>query len=115
MITTKNYFSIDRNGKTWGPVMLMDANGNVAFEDVMSMSYDEIVAYSGIEDFVFAAMEAASAIDDGVDTETYITLIDESDGCFIWSVVIGPGEDGHLMYNFIDWRKDGNHFRYAEE
>ena len=111
-----NYFSIERNDKCWVPIVLIGEDKEVAFKDVMNMTYDEIVAYEDIESFVFAAMHASNEIDDGVSTETYVTLIDEEDNSFIWSVVIGPSEDvDRLMYNFIDWRNGENRFKYVEE
>lgn len=112
---TSNYFSIERNNKCMEPVMLVDDSGCIMFENVMAMSYNELKSYEGIDEFVIAAMEAANELDDDVDVETVVTLVG-SDKNFIWSIIIGPGAaEGDLSYLFVDWQKDGRHYRYAEE
>ena len=110
----KNYFSIERNGNCIDQTLLIRADGKVAFEDVMNMSYDEIKAYNNIDEFVEAVMEAANTYFKEGDVQTLITLVGEDD-VFIWGILIGPGENsGELKYVFIDWGKDGKKYRYEK-
>ena len=112
---TSKYFSIERNDNCYMPVHLVDENGNIAFEDLMEMSYEDMKSYDRLEEFVVYSMDAANSIDLSNDVETTITLIGE-DGAFIWGLIIGPGEDiDSVNYVFIDWKKDGMRYRYAED
>ena len=112
---TSKYFSIERNDQCYMPVRLADENGNIAFEDLMEMSYEDMKSYERIEEFVVYSMDAANELDRSDDMETTITLIGE-DGVFIWGIIIGPGEDDDsLNYVFVDWKKDGMLYRYAED
>lgn len=111
---TNNRFCIERKSGVIENVFLLNDKEEILFEDLMNMDFQQMMEYKNIEDFVICAMdavnEAMGIIDD---EETYLTLVD-SDGVFIWSVVIGPGEnEGEIRYNGVDWRKDGKTFRYG--
>lgn len=110
-----NYFSIERNGQAWSPVLLADDNGEFAFKDFLYMTYDEMKSDDQLEDFVVAAMEAANRkANSEDDDQTIVTLIGEDD-IFIWSIIMGPGENDTIRYSLVDWKKDGNNYRYASE
>lgn len=112
---TNNYFSIERGNKCMEHLMLVGDDGQIAFENVMNMPYDELREYDGIEEFVITAMNAVNELDDETDAETVITLIGE-DKNFIWSIIIGPGEaEGDINYLFVNWQQDDKRYRYAEE
>ena len=109
---TKNYFSIERGQRFYENVTFRDDNGNIAFEELMNMSYDEMKTYEGIEAFVACVMDAGNELFSTNDDQTIITLIGEDD-VFVWSVIVGVGEsDGDLKYVFVDWKKDGKSYRY---
>ena len=108
---SKNYFAIERNGECLMPVILADHNGNLAFEDFLEMSYEKMKLSDNLEDFVVAAMDAANQKSESRDEQTMITLVGE-DGCFVWGILMGPGENDNIQYALIDWQKDGKHYRY---
>ena len=107
---SKNYFSIERNGQCWTPVILADRNGNPAFEEFLDMSYDEMKASALLEDFVVASIEAADRICGVEDDQTIVTLVG-SDDVFVWSIIMGY-ENDDIRYCLVDWKKDGYSFRY---
>lgn len=113
---TSNYFSIECNGQCYVPMYLVGDNGEIAFTDLMNMSYDEMKSYDGIDEFIVCVMDAADELVGGyAQTEVTVTLIDKS-GTFVWSIIIGYGDaEDEFKYVFVDWRKDGNTFRYMEE
>ena len=109
----KNYFAIERDEMCWSPVALGDSNGQIAFEEFLGMSYDEMKSSDKLADFVVAAMDAAnrkSGVDGG---QTLVTLVGKDD-VFIWSIVIGVDSDNDelLRYSLVDWKKDGKNYRY---
>ena len=108
---SKNYFSIERNGQCWTPVILADRNGNPAFEEFLNMSYEDLMSDWMLTDFIVAAMEAANSLSDTVDSHTMITLIGKN-GVFVWSILAGYDENEHLRYALVDWKKDGKSYRY---
>lgn len=108
-----SYFAIERNGKCWSPVVLQSRNGDSDFSNFMGMTYDEMRADEHLEEFVVAAMEATNEASGTGDDQTIVTLVGE-DGVFIWSVMMGSGENGDIQYNLIDWKKDGKSYRYAD-
>ena len=109
---TENYFAIERNEMCVDHACIKNRDHEVAFEEIMGMSYDEIKSFDGVEEFVCHVMDAANSYFVGEDDQTIITLIGPDD-VFIWSIIIGPdGED--LRYSFVDWKKDGNSYRYEK-
>lgn len=110
---TNNYFNIERDGK-YVEKVIIKYEGEIAFEDVMNMSYEEIKTYDKIGEFVTGMMDAANAYFQEGDSQTLIVLVGQDD-VFIWSILIGPGDnDDELRYSLIDWRKDGNKYRYEK-
>lgn len=111
----KNYFSIERADKCYENVTFRDDNGNLAFEELMNMSYDEMKTYDSIEVFAACVMDAGNELFGSSDDQTIVTLIGEDD-VFIWSVIVGAGEnEGDVKYVFVDWKKDGKSYRYEKE
>lgn len=109
-----NYFAIERNEECWDKMILRGDDGSVAFEDLMQMSYEEMKQYSDLDAFVCAVMDAVNFMNNEEDQPTAVTLVGE-DGVFIWGIIIGPGEtDGDLNYVFVDWKKDGQSYRYED-
>lgn len=106
-----NYFAIERNNQCWTDVILADENGNPAFDDFMNMSYDEMKSSERLNDFVVASMEAANRKATSEDYQTIITLVGE-DNVFIWSIIMGPGENDMIRYVLVDWKKDGHSYMY---
>ena len=109
-----NYFSIERNGECYSPVLLVDSNGNPAFAEFLDMTYDEMKNSEKLEDFVIAAMEAADRKSDDEDdySDVVVTLIGE-DGFFIWGIIMSS-EGDDIIYKIVDWREGGKHFKYAD-
>lgn len=108
---SKNYFAIERNAECWSPVILADRNRNTAFEEFLEMSYDEMKSSALLEDFVVASMEAADRVCGIDDDQTIVTLIG-SDDVFVWSIIMGY-ENDDIRYCLVDWKKDGNNYRYV--
>lgn len=112
---TNNRFCIERKSGVIENVFLLNDKQEILFEDLMNMDFQQMTECADIEDFVICAMDAVNEAMGVMDDETCVTLVD-SDGVFIWSVVIGPGEnEGDIRYNFVDWRKDGKTFKYASD
>ena len=107
-----NYFAIERNGQCWTNVLLADSNGNPTFGEFLHMNYDEMKSSDRLPDFVVSVMDATNSAVDKSDDQTIITLIGE-DGVFIWSVIMGPGENDMVRYSLVDWKKDGKNYRYT--
>lgn len=108
------YFSVERNGKCVDHVLIKREDGSIAFEDVMSMSYEEVKTYEHIDEFVTCIMDATNKHFDSNDDQTIVTLVGEDD-IFIWGVLIGPGDSAdELRYAFVDWSKDGKSYRYEK-
>lgn len=109
-----NYFAIERNGKCIDHVCITHDDGTIAFQGVMTMSYDEIKVYPDIHELINAFMDAANECFQCNDEQTLITLVGNDD-VFIWGILIGPSDnDDELRYAFIDWQKDGKKYRYEK-
>lgn len=111
----KNYFVVERSGKSIDNISIKrDSDGVIMFEDLMSMSYEEMKTYKNMDSFLDCMMDAANNFFHEGDDQTLITLIG-SDDVFIWGILVGPGEnEGSLKYAFIDWGKDGKKYRYQK-
>lgn len=108
------YFSVERAGKCIDHVLIRREDGSIAFEDVMSMSYEEVKAYEHINEFVTCIVDATNEYFNDSDDQTIVTLIGK-DNIFIWSVLVGPGDSAdELRYAFIDWTKGGKSYRYEK-
>ena len=107
----KNYFAIERDNECWSPVVLADHNGDRAFEEFLDMSYNEMKSSDKLSDFVVAAMDAANRKSGSEDKQTIVTLIG-MDNIFIWSILMGPGENDMIQYSLVDWKIDGKNYRY---
>lgn len=108
---SKNYFAIERNGQCWNPVILKSRNGDSDFTSFLEMAYDEMKSSEHLDKFIVAAMEATNEASGTGDDQTVVTLVGE-DGVFIWGILMGPGENGDIRYNLVDWKKDGKNYRY---
>lgn len=106
-----NYFAIERDNQCWTNVILADSNGNAVFDDFLNMSYDEMKSSERLNDFVVASMDAANTKTTNEDYQTIVTLVGE-DNVFIWSIIMGPGENDMIRYALVDWKKDGYSYRY---
>lgn len=89
---------------------LMDENGNPAFTEFYNFTYDEMANSAALDDFVAAVWEASEL--DNPDVEDMIVILVDEDDTFIWSIAMGVVDDD-LMYNLIDWKKDGKIFKFA--
>ena len=106
-----SYFAIERNGDAWDHIMIVDNYKNVTFAQYLDMDYDTMKSQEDLEEFVVAVMEATSTEVENEDDQTIVTLIGEDD-IFIWSIIMGPGEDDTVKYALVDWKKDGHNYRY---
>lgn len=106
-----SYFAIERNGETWDHVTIRDFDGNTVFTNYLDMSYNDMRFQDDLDDFVIAVMEATNAEVKNSDEQTIVTLIGDDD-IFIWSIIMGPKEDGTINYALVDWKKDGKNYRY---
>ena len=105
----KNYFALERNGKCLDKIVFK-LDDKFAFEDLMSMSYEEMKAYPDIEQFVVAVMNVTNDLGG---TQLIINLVGPDD-VFIWGIIIGIyGED--YNFAFVDWKKDGKNYRYKKD
>ena len=112
---TKNYFAIERGGNCLDHVCITNENGTVAFEELMSVSYDAMKSYADLESFIVCVMDVMNKECGEADDSTLVTLVGEDD-VFIWGILIGPGEnDDELVYKFIDWKADGKSYRYEKD
>ena len=105
-----SYLAIERNGNTWDHIMIVDHDTNTTFEHYLNMNYDTMKSQEDLNDFVIATMEATNTAIESDDDQTIVTLI--GDDIFIWSIIMGPGENGAVKYVLVDWKKDGHNYRY---
>ena len=112
---TSNYFAIERDGRFVEEIILRDENGDITFENIMKMSYEEVVENSPeVQDFVVTVMEATNMYFDSYEDEpTVVTLIGPDD-VFIWGIIMEP-YDGEIQYAFVNWKKDDQCFKYEKE
>ena len=108
-----SYFAIERNGKCWSPVVLMNENGEPIFNEFLDMDYEGMRSSARLEEFVVVCMNASNDASGTSDDQTIVTLIGDDD-VFIWSVMMGPSENDDIKYNLVDWKKDGRTYRYAD-
>lgn len=106
-----SYFAIERNGDLWDHITIRENDGNVVFTNYLDMSYEEMKSQEDLGSFVIAVMEATNAEVKHGDDQSIITLVGDDD-IFIWSIIMGPGEDGTVRYALVDWKKDGKNYRY---
>ena len=112
---TKNYFAIERNNQCEDHIFICDNEGNMLFEDIMNMSYEEMKNFKEIDAFVMCLMDATNQLFGSSDEQTCVILVGE-DGVFIWGIIMGPGEnEGDVSYVLVDWKKDGKQYRYQPE
>lgn len=102
-----SYFAVESDGHYWDHIMFKDSDGYIAFENYLDMTYDEMKGQTDIEDFVFAVINAVNGYKN---EQVVITLIDEDD-IFIWSVIMGVVDD-QIRYALVDWKKNGENYRY---
>lgn len=111
----KNYFAIERNGECIDHAVIKDDNGAIMFEDVMNMTYEELKSYNDLDALVTYFMDATNVSFGGSDEQTMVTLVGEDD-VFIWGILIGPGANGDdIRYALVDWKKDGQSYRYEKK
>ena len=112
----KNYFVIEQNDKHVDGVVLLDAEGEILYEDLMHMSYEEMKTYNKLEDFLFASQEASDSYFNTDGENTIVNLVNEED-TLVWGILFGPDPDNeeYLRYCFIDWGIDGKIYKYKKE
>ena len=106
-----SYFAIERNGEVWDHVNISYYNGDINFANYKDMNYDEMKSQENLGDLVVAVMEVMNAELNCDDEETILTLIGDDD-IFIWSIIMGPGENDKINYVLVDWKKDEKKYRY---
>ena len=112
-----SYFAMERGGECYEHaenVIVDRVNMIQARIDILKNStYAEMKRQHWIEGFVIATMEAADEVFSDEDNQTIITLVDDDD-IFVWSIIIGVNENSDYNYVFVDWKKDGRIYRYAQ-
>ena len=113
---TGKYFVIEQNDKHVDGVVLLDAEGEILYEDLMNMSYEEMKTYDKLEDFLFTSQEASDSYFDTKGENTIVNLVNEED-TLVWGILFGPDPDNeeYLRYCFIDWGKDDKIYKYQKE
>lgn len=109
-----NYFAIERGGKCLDNMCIADDSGNIMFEDVMSMSYEDLKAYEHLESFVDCIMSVSDKSFDIDSSQTVVTLVGDDD-VFIWSVIMAKDGNDSIRYVLVDWKKDGKQYRYQKD
>lgn len=109
-----NYFAIERGSQCFDKMCMVNDNGDILFEEVMSMLYEEIKSYEHLEAFVDCAMDLSNNLFKSEDDQTIITLVGEDD-VFIWSIIMGPENNDTLRYVLVDWKKDDKQYRYEKD
>jgi hypothetical protein len=110
-----SYFAIERNQQCVDHVVIKDKNDRILFGDYLNTTYDEMKSREDLNEFVVAVMDATGKKIVSTNDQTIVTLVDDDD-IFVWSIIIGTvdGDDG-IKYALIDWKKDGNNYRYVPE
>lgn len=109
-----NYFVVERSGKTIDNFQIINDDKEVLFENMFTMSFNDLKQYEHIDVFVVAVMDATNQLFDEGDEPTLITLVGDDD-VFIWSILInGEGDGENIRYAFINWLKEGKKYRYEK-
>lgn len=111
-----SYFTIERNGRCWEDVNnIVDRVNMVScrIDELKNSTYDEMKKKHWLEGFVMAVMEYANELSGTGDDQTMVTLVGD-DGCFVWGILMGPGENNDIRYSLINWKKDGKNYRYED-
>jgi hypothetical protein len=112
-----SYFVIERNDQWWDNVDGIANRVNMVqprIDMLKSSTYDEMKKKPWLEGFVMAVMEEANELSGTGDDQTIITLVGDDD-VFVWSIIMGPGENDMIRYTLVDWKRDGKSYRYAPE
>ena len=112
-----SYFAIERNNNCWDHVDGMVNRVNMIqsrIDDLKNSTYDEMKKKHWLEGFVMAVMEYANELSGTDDDQTIITLVGDDD-VFIWSIIMGPGDNDMIRYSLVDWTKDKKKYRYIPE
>lgn len=112
-----SYFSIERGNQCWDHVNGMVNRVNMIqsrIDMLKESTYDEMKKKHWLEGFVMATMEYANELSGTGDDQTIITLVGDDD-VFVWSIIMGPGENDMIRYSLVDWTKDGKKYRYVPE
>ena len=111
-----SYFAIERNNQCWDNVGMRADDGSEVemWNRYRNMTYEEMRSSEDLPDFVADVMYATNDLSGTDDGQTIITLIGDDD-IFIWSILMGPGEEGEIRYCLVDWKKDGKNYRYEPE
>ena len=112
---TNNYFAVERDGKCIEDLVLRDENGDIAFENIMNMSYEEVRQNTQeVQEFIVTIMDATNMYFGSIEDENTVVTLIGPDDVFIWGIIMGP-ENDELKYVFIDWQKDCQKFKYEKE
>ena len=111
---TNNYFALERGNECFDNMYMANETGDVLFEEVMEMSYEEMKAYTNLDAFVDCAMDLSNKLFNSDDNQTVVTLVGQDD-VFIWSIIMGPEENDMIKYVIVDWQKDGKKYRYQKD
>ena len=110
-----SYFAIERNNQCWDHIDNKTLNRvnmiDVRLDELRNSTYDEMKKKHWLEGFVMAVMEATNELSGTDDDQTIVTLVGD-DNIFIWSIIMGPGENDMIRYSLVDWKKDGKNYRY---
>ena len=106
-----SYFAVERKNNCLDHFILInEVDETENFSQYLDLTYSEMASREDLEDFVIANMEAADAMFQSDDDQTVLTLIGDDD-IFIWSIIIGT-IDGEIYYSLVDWKKNGENYRY---
>lgn len=110
-----NYFVIEQNNNYVDGAILIDNDGNILHEEVMSMSYDEIKNYDKFDDFLDCIIDASESHFGTNNEHTILNLVD-SENTLIWGILFGidPDDPESIRYCFVDWGKDGQIYKYQK-
>ena len=113
----ENYFVLEYDGGCIEDIVLIDSvTKNIKFEEIMSMSYEEIKSYEKIDELLGCLMEANEAYFGTDERQVILNLVNHED-TLIWGILCGldPDDKELVRYCFIDWGKDGKIYKYKKD
>lgn len=119
MKSKANYMIVEANfgeeTHTSNKISAIGGGDKFYFEELFNMiDFKTLEKYSDLERFVDLMIDLSEEVfGQGFDSIA-ITLIDGADDTFIWGIDANL-EKKNFSYSLLDWRKDGNRFKYIEE
>ena len=99
---------------TSNKIEAIKGDNKLFFEEVFNIvDFKRIKRYSKLEDFILCMVDVSKEVFEINFHSLTLTLVDGKDDTFIWGIDVNVSNS--ITYKLLDWRKDGNLFKYSFE